>query len=131
MTLLVPNEGEVKTLQLLLASNLTFKLFSNDIVPAETNTAASYTEVVGGGYIAKILLGGSWTIHEGAPSYGIYAAQDYNFTGVTNAPGTIYGYFIVDAEGICRWAERFNAAVLPFSPINGSLIRIIPRFEAS
>lgn len=132
MTLIVPNVGEVNNLESFLKSaNLTLKLYSNNITPAETDTAVTYTEVTGGGYVAKTLIAASWTITSGNPSFGSYAAQDFTFTGATGAPGTIYGYFVVDALNVLRWAERFPAGVVPFSPINGSLIRVIPRFEAS
>lgn len=133
MTLVVPNVGEVKALELFLElEDLTLVLYSNDITPGETDTVATYTPVVGGGYLAVTLDKDEWTITAGAPSAGVYNdTLDFTFTGVTNAPGTIYGYFVKDAAGVLRWAERFPAAVVPFTPVNGSLIRFIPRFEAS
>lgn len=132
MTLVVPNVGEVKALELMLKSgDLTLKLYSNNITPGETDTAGTYTEVTGGGYASKTLTAASWSITSGNPSYGSYAAQDFNFTGATGAPGTIYGYFVVDAANVLRWAERFDAGVVPFTPANGALIRVTPRFEAS
>lgn len=132
MTLVVPNVGEVLALEKYLKLvNLTLKLYSNNVIPAETNTAASFTPVTGGGYAAKTLIAASWSITSGAPSFGLYAAQDFTFTGVTDAPGTIYGYYVVDPDNVLRWAERFTESVVPFSPVNGSLIRVTPRFEAS
>ena len=132
MTLVVPNVGEVLALEKYLEEeDLTLKLYSNNVVPAESNTAASFTEVSGGGYASKTLDKDNWTITSGAPSFGSYAAQDFTFTGVTDAPGTIYGYYVVDAANVLRWAERFSESVVPFEPVNGSLIRITPRFEAS
>lgn len=133
MTLVVPNVGEVLALELYLESvDLTLKLYSNNITPAETDTAATYTVVAGGGYADQVLDKDEWTIVAGAPSAGTYNFTiDFDFTGVTNAPGVIYGYFVVDAAGVLRWAERFPAGVVPFTPILNSLIRFIPRFEAS
>lgn len=132
MTLIVPNVAEVLALQSILNQTLTLKLYSNNITPGETNTAGTFTEVAGGGYAPKTLVNGSWTIAEGAPSSGIYnSALDFLFTGVTNAPGVIYGYYVIDSNGILRWVERFPETVLPFTPILNSLIRITPRFEAS
>lgn len=127
-----PNVAEVLVLeQYLEAEDLTLKLFSNNVTPAEGDTAASYTSVAGGGYAAKTLDKDLWTILSGDPSSGEYAAQDFTFTGATNAPGTIYGYFIVDAANVLRGAERFDAGVVPFTPVNGSLIRITPRLQVS
>lgn len=132
MTLVVPNVGEVENLELYLKSeDLFLRLYSNNVTPGESDTAATYTQVAGGGYAQKTLTAASWVITSGNPSFGSYAAQDFTFTGVTSAPGTIYGYYVVDAGGILRFAERFPAGVVPFSPILNSLIRVTPRFEAS
>lgn len=131
MTLIVPSVAEVLVLNSILGETLNLKLYSNNITPSETDTAATFTEVIGGGYIAKTLVA-DWTITSGNPSYGTYPiTQDFVFTGVTNTPGVVYGYFVIGPDGVLRWAERFPEAVLPFTPINGSLIRLIPRFECS
>lgn len=124
MTLVVPNVGEVIVLDEFLAGTLTLKLFSNDIIPGELDTASSYDEVSGGGYSSKSINFAGWTITPGDPSTATYAAQDFSFTGVTNAPGTVYGYYLVDGSNVLRWAERFPEAVLPFTPGNGSLVRV-------
>lgn len=131
MTLVVPNVGEVKALELFLERTLTLKLFANDLVPAEDTTAGSFTEVTGGGYAAITLDAGDWTITPGAPSFGIQPNQDFNFTGVTGGTGNIYGYYVIDAEGVLCWAERFEESVLPFTPGVDSIVRVTPRFEAS
>jgi len=125
MSLLAPNVGLAKIAQLVLAPTLTAKLFSNNITPAAGDTAASYDVVVGGGYANKSLTFANWSITNGVALYN--AAQDWNFTGVTNAPGTVYGYYIVDAANVVIWAERFAAGVLPFTPVANSLIRVTPR----
>lgn len=132
MTLIVPNVAEVLALQAFLAGTHTLKLYSNNVTPAETDTAATYTEVVGGGYGSYSLAFGTWSFVSGAPSFALYGvALDFAFTGVTNSPGVIYGYYIVDSNGVLKFMERFPEAAVPFTPINGSLIRITPRIEAS
>lgn len=132
MSIVVPNVGEAKNLELYLnGQNLLLRLFSNNVTPGETDTAATFTEVAGGGYGQKTLLAGSWVVTSGNPSIGTYAQQVFTFTGPTNAPGTIYGYYVVDGTGILRWAERFPSAVLPLTPIAGSTIRITPNFQCS
>jgi len=132
MTIVVPNTGEVRALtEWLTAGNLTLKLYSNDKTPAESDTAANYTEVSGGGYSSKTLSSGSWSIASGDPTVATYAYQDFSFTGATAAPGTIYGYFVVDASGILVWAERFEAAVVPYTPSTGKLVRITPKISVS
>lgn len=128
----VPNVGEVIAAQKYLTlENLTLKLFSNNVTPAEGDTAATYTEVTGGGYASKTLALGSWTIVAGDPTTGTYAAQDFAFTGATTGPGTIYGYYLVDGSNVLRGSERFGASVVPFNPVNGSLIRITPKLQVS
>jgi hypothetical protein len=127
--MLTPDEGEVAMLQKILIGNFTLKLFSNDKIPAGPDTAASYIEVAGGGYLSKVLTPENWTITTGNPSQALYnILQDFQFTGPTNAPGTLFGYYIVDLANIVHQAERFPDANVPFTPVNGSLIRVIPRF---
>lgn len=127
MSLVFPNIGTEKILDYLVANSMTLKLFSNNIVPAITDVLATYTEVIGGGYAAITLVPANWTTTAASPSVALYSAlQQFSFTGATNPPGTIYGYFIVQgANLIC--AERFPAGEVPFTPQNGSYIRIRPR----
>lgn len=132
MSIVVPNVGEQVVLQDYLQDGpLTLKLYSNNYTPVEGSTAASFTEVSGGGYVAKTLAAIGWTITPADPSFATFIAQVFGFTGPTNAPGTIYGYYIVDASNVVRWAERFPSAVVPFTPIAGSSINITPRLECS
>lgn len=129
MGLVVPDILEIETLNAILGPVLTLRLYSNNKVPAAGDSAASYTEVAGGGYASLPLLFGTWSITAGSPSTGQYTLQQWTFTGVTNAPGTIYGYYVIrNSDGKLMWAERFPAASLPFSPVAGSIIRIIPKF---
>ena len=132
MSLVVPNVGELLVLEYYLQSGpLTLKLYSNNYTPVEGTTTAAFTEVAGGGYSAKTLNVGDWVLTAGDPSFGLYAQRTFAFTGPTNAPGTIYGYYVIDALGVTRWAERFPGSNIPFSPIAGSSIKVTPRFEAS
>ncbi len=107
------------------------KLFSNNVTPATTDTEATYTEVAGGGYAAIVLDKNEFTVTPGDPSQALYSDfQDFNFTGATDAPGSIYGYYIVDGANNLIVAERFPVSQVPFVPINGSLIRIKPKITA-
>lgn len=129
MTLFVPEASKSTMLTSILTSALTLKLYSNNYTPVEGSIAANFTEVSGGGYANLPLTIGNWGITDGAPAVALYnAAQDFNFTGATAAPSTIYGYFITRTSGgLLLYAERFPADDVPFIPINGSLIRITPR----
>lgn len=127
MSLLVPNTAQIYILNLLVNQNLKLKLFSNNHTPGITDTVASLTEVTGGGYTEVTLAFANWDVTDGPPAVAIYDAfQDFEFTGVTGGPGTIYGYYITDnGETQLIWEERFPT--VPLTPINGSLVRIKPR----
>jgi len=110
--------------------DLTLKLFTNDITPVDTHVASNYTEAAGGGYAAKTLSNGSWTVTPANdPSDAIYAQQVWTFTGALTGPGVIYGYFVLDADGILLWAERLTAAFTPAN--NGDQVKITPKVELS
>ena len=129
MTLIVPNTQEVAVLTEFLTPALTMKLYGNDVTPGPNSTAATFTEIAGGGYTTKPLTFANWGITAGSPTVALYnAVQSWVFTGAINAPGTIYGYFITrNSDGLLVWAERFPAGNVPFTPIAGSNIRVTPR----
>lgn len=64
--------------------------------------------MTGQGYAAKALAMASWsTSNISGTSTAVYAAQTWTFTG--GGPTTIYGYYIVGADGVIRGAEAFAA----------------------
>lgn len=132
MAIVIPNvtEGAVLT-SFLTTANLKLRLYSNNVTPSETDTAATFTQVTGGGYSEITLSSAGWTINLGDPTFAVYAQQTFSFTGATGAPSTIYGYYVVNLAGVLQWAERFPGANIPFSPIAGSSIRITPRMECA
>jgi hypothetical protein len=144
--LLIPNEGETQLLTDLLGGgaleNWTLKLFTSATTPAETDTAATYTEATFTGYSAKTLtrsIGAStWnTPASGAPTnawsaeaavaesvYGS-AAQSWSATSAQ----TIQGYILVGATSTkLIGAEKFAS---PISLVNPSSLTLQPRFGAS
>lgn len=130
MALVVPNAAEDVMLQNILnktaPQNKTLKLFTNNITPAETDTAATYTEASGNGYAAiSLSTPASWTITPGNPTTAAYPEQVFTFTG---ALGNVYGYYVVETvSGIIQWAERFPTA--PYNIANnGDQIKITPQF---
>lgn len=128
MTLIVPTTGLTEALQKLLNQTITLRLYSNDKIPAATDTVSDYTEVTGGGYSNVSLSYATWVIAAGVATYPY---RDFLFSDVTDSPGTICGYYITDALGALLWAERFPEAVVPFVPSAGKLIRITPRIAAT
>jgi hypothetical protein len=131
MPLKVPNALEVEVLTDLLTPALTMRLYSNDKTPADGDVAANYTEVTGGNYTSRPLLFASWTITAGSPSIAARAMEQWLFNGPVGGPNTIYGYYVTrDSDGKLMWAERFPSANVPFAPVNGSKVVILPRFSA-
>lgn len=130
MTILVPNAGEVIALNYLVnkvtvTRDLIYKLFATNVTPAETDTAATYTEAAGGGYASKTLTGASWTVTGGAPSQAAYAQQTWTFTGALTTNPTVYGYYVIRATDVdLVLAETFTS----FTPTNnGDQILLTPQ----
>lgn len=137
MAIMVPDVGADEFLKVYFnntrpagGNNLTMKLFVNDVTPADTNTAGSFTEATGGGYVSKTLTNGSWTITVGHdPSDATYAAQTWTFTGPLTTNTTVYGYFVTDADGTLIFADRLSSSFIPAD--NGDQLVITPTFQAS
>lgn len=128
MTLVVPNQGEALALNAATgktaATQWTLRLFSNNYTPINSTTEAAVTEVSGGGYAAIALTAASWATTPGSPTSSAYPEQTFTFTGATDAPGTIYGYYVTNAAGALVFAERLAASFTPAS--NGDTVKVTP-----
>lgn len=131
MSLVVPDTIEVEVLNFVLNFTFTIRIYGNDITPLSTSQASNFTEIVGGGYANKLLLFPEWTIEAGNPSRGVYnETQVWTFTGAIDAPGSIYGYYVTrNTDGKLIWAERFPSGSIPFAPVAGSVIKVLPVFN--
>ena len=132
MPLLVPDVGENLILAMIVnktaPQDLVLRLYSSNTTPAETDTAATYTEATFSGYAAANLAGATW----GGPSggtitYGSQQTFTHNGGGVSNS---IYGYFVTQlTSGILLYAERDGSA--PFTLANnGDNVKITPTISA-
>jgi len=130
MSLVIPDTLELQTLQRIFTDAMHIRLYGNNVTPVGTSTAASFTEITGANYAAFPLTFANWTFTSGDPSFALYNSTiTWLFNAVINAPGTIYGYYIQrDSDSKLIAAERFPAANVPFLPIAGSQIRILPKF---
>ncbi len=133
MAIVVTNGGEVIALSYLVNKetaqyDLVYRLYTNNITPAETDVAGTYAEASGGGYASKTLTGASWTVSSGAPSTATYAAQQWIFTGPLNGNATVYGYYVTRATANdIVFAENFSA----FTPAtSGDNLTVNPRITA-
>lgn len=110
--------------------NLTLKLFCNNATPADTSTAGTFTECTGGSYAAKTLTNGSWTeSQQSGISQVLYADQTWTFSGALTTNGTIYGWFIVDADGNLTCAEAFGTTFTPAN--NNDQLTVTPKIQMS
>lgn len=131
MAINVPTTGENIALEVLVnktaAQDLVLKLYQNNIVPSDTDTAATYTEATFSGYAPVTLTGASW----GAASGGSIAFAQQTFThnggGVSNS---IYGYYVVQAtSGTLVYSERDPSAAFLIANL-GDNIKITPTITA-
>jgi hypothetical protein len=110
--------------------NLTLKLFCNNVNPADGDTAATYTEATGGGYAAKPLSMANFAV---STALGIaqaaYAQQIFAFTGPLTTNGTIYGWYLVDADGTLIYAQKSDSSVTPAT--SGDAVIVNPVFQLS
>ena len=133
MALRVTDEGEVIALKALLnhtaGQNLVLKLYQNNITPADTDTAATYTECTFTGYVNLTLTGASWTVTPGAPAVASYAQQTFT-SSADQAAQNAYGYFLTQlGSGTLVYAERFTGAPFVIQN-NGDNIKVTPRITA-
>jgi hypothetical protein len=140
MSMVIPNEGETQLLNDLLAGgtleNWSLRLYSNNITPAETDTASTYTEATFTGYSAKTLTrsvtGTTWatptqtgTTLESSNAKSTYgsSAQSWNATSAQ----TIYGYYLVGATSTkLIAAEKFASSI---GLVNPSTLTMTPAME--
>ena len=132
----VPDVGALAQLSRLLNNtwptdkDLTLKLYTNNFTIEDNTIASDFTEATGGGYAAKTLANGSWTVSvSGGIAQGIYAQQVFTFSGPMIPNTVAYGYYVVDSDGVLQWAETFSEPVSPVSA--GNHIDITPKFQGS
>lgn len=102
--------------------DLSLRLFTNNITPADTTVAGDLTQATFTGYSAKTLTGSSWgAANNGRPSVSTYPIQTFTST-VTQATQNIYGYYVVQtSSGILLGLERFIDAPIPVTNINDAV----------
>ena len=120
MPLNVPDSAELIALKAFVghtaqSEDAVVGLFTSNITPADTDTAATYTaiEAVGGGYGRKSILAANWVVTANPITY---AAQTWTFTGALNANAVIYGYFLLRATTLdIMWSENFGSGFQPLA----------------
>jgi len=111
------------------SKNLTLKLFTNNITPGTTTVVGDLTEAAGGGYAAITLTNGSWTVSSvTTPRQATYAQQTFTFTGALTSTATVYGYYIIDGNGVLVAAEKAGT-ITPAN--NGDTYICTPKLTAT
>lgn len=133
MALILPTVGENKCLEFMLGvstpGDQTLKLFVNDVIPADGDTATTYTEMSTLDYAAKTLTKSNWVVAQNAGvAEGVYPTQTWTFTAGTAV--TVYGYFVIDStSGVLLWSERFASSKLV--QFTGDQIIMAPKITLS
>jgi hypothetical protein len=133
MALNVPDVGENIALEVLVnktaPQNLVLKLYSNNITPSDTDTAATYTEATFPGYVAITLAGASWNAAAGGSI--TYSSQQSFVRSATGANENIYGYYIIQTTStLLVWSERDGSAPFPVTNLNDT-IKVTPTISAN
>lgn len=133
MPLVVPDQGELRLLDIMLKEALTtnenhiLKLFRNDVTPSASFIAASLTEANFTNYAARTLTRANWNA---ATTVSGKAESSYGTTPQSWTCGatgnTVYGYWVESSvSGKVLWAERFSTSrVLSTNDV----LNITPKF---
>lgn len=131
MAINVPDVGENLALEMIVnktaPQNLVLKLYSNNITPSDTDTAATYTESTFTGYAAITLTGASW----GTASGGSIAYAQQTFTCSGAGSENCYGYFVIQtSSGTLLYSERGTGVPFVITTV-GDNVKITPTITAS
>lgn len=136
MPLVVVNEGEYEMLSRILnVSGLTLtdvvlRLYVNDVLPDETDTASTYTECTTAGYNSVTLEDGGpdgdWVLNTDGSGITSATFDQIDFV-LTDGPVDVYGYYVTDGGGVLMWAERFDTTASLGS--GGGTISVTPYIE--
>lgn len=133
MSLVVPNDGEIILLRMMLqdtANTDTFllRLYKNNYTPDQSAVLTSFTEADFTNYAQKTISRGDWATPStsGGVAVSTVSQQSWTCGASTN---TVYGYYVVDsASTTVLWAERFSVSR---SLADGDVINLDPSFTLS
>lgn len=99
--LVVTRAGAAAMLTELLGQALTLRLFASDTEITRAREP-ELTEAAGAGYAPITLAPDGWILDSDGYT-ARHARQTFSFRGPC---GPLYGYYVTDARGRVRWAER-------------------------
>lgn len=106
------------------------KLFTNDVdIDDTTLTASSFTEASGGGYEDIELTAADFTVSvvEGI-AQAATPLQSFTFTGTLTGGVQVYGYYVVDADGVYIFADKPGD---PYTPTVNGLFAVNVTYQLS
>ena len=125
MSVVIPNEGEVRFLTIALkdaslgSTTYTFRLYSNSVTVDKTVTSASFTEVVGGGYAAVSLNRLQWVVSQDSSSppaidtSATYLELSNELTFIFTDTRTVNGFYITEnVSGDVMMAKSSGAIIV-------------------
>lgn len=130
--IITSDEGALEQLEAYFKGrDLELRLFTNDHTPADTDTVATYTEAVGGGYDGILLDKDDWAA---AVVSGIaqvsQTTKTFTFSGPLTTNPDVYGHYVVNtATGKLVYSERATAKVTPAN--SGDLVNVTPVYKLS
>ncbi len=122
MTLLSPDASRLLLLKYIsgnvVPGSPVAHLYANNITPSITDTVATYTESVAGGYTASTATSANWTFATVSTVDSMtYPAITFTFSGAE----TIYGYYVTNSSSVLLFSERFSSPIT-FSSGGGNLV---------
>lgn len=115
------------------AENLSFRLFQNNVTPAETDTAATYTVASFTGYSNQTLTSSqsssTWATPTttGGVTSSVYGASPITWTATSDQ--SVYGIYVLFAtSGILAFAEGFGGAK-SLTGANSDQIIVTPKMQ--
>jgi hypothetical protein len=122
---LVCSEGHRAVLDALIATGLTFHLYTNEKTPEHSDDWSQYIEPRLIGYAPVPLNAAQWTIQDGTPAIARYPDVEFKFLSPPQEPPVeIFGSFIISGG---RRLYAVSPLATPFAVLNvGDALLLAP-----
>lgn len=108
--------------------SLSVHLYTNNHVPADSDTAGSFTEInpaVSTWYASQIIASWGAAGVTSANHYGsVGSSVSWTYSGVGGTVD-IYGYYVTNGAGVALWAEYFAGAPITLNTV-GQVLTLTP-----
>lgn len=105
-----PDEGLVEILMRIVAPDLHYHLFNNNITVDRSTTLANLTEAAWGGYALVDVVAANWTTSAVVGHNGSLIAAPIGFNNTSGSAQDAYGYYVTNAaDSILVAAANFDS----------------------